>query len=273
MGMGELEWYHNQVPIGRRIYIHQESFIALARRSEYTANLVFNALGKATVAKILHHHLTQAIEFGSIDAAKARNALTRASNLFGESLTNALAQIGFQPVEHNSHDFEPILREGERINACCFEAGYFTFATGDRAADVMYAEKGSMHEERAAIRARKGPSDLTWINGRRLALLDPTLPLGERAARHYLARPAQRTALSPDAFAERKRLVVSQLLVETDALIKGEETWEDPTELYALEQLTSAYRWSLNKGIFAGAQSDSDMIAPAHYLLECAGVC
>ena len=251
----ELGWYHNQEPEGRRIYVHEESLRALARRSNYAADLVFSALGRATVAKILHHHLMQAIEFGSMDSSKARDTLERVRTRFGESLTLALRQIGYQPLEHSKHDFYPILRSGEHVNAFCLESGYFTFATGDKAAGVMYAEKGSMHEERAAIRAGTGPRDLTWINARRLALLDANLPIGPGAAVYYFAGSAQRASLSPTKVSACKRRAVFRLLSETDTLIRGKDAWQSPDEKYVLNQLSLAYQWALSKGIFADAQS------------------
>src|SRR5260370_4480551 len=146
---------------GRRIYVHELSFILLGQRSEDAALLVFNSLGRAIAEKIVHHHFEQAIEFKLVDSIKGRGVVKRLGQHYSPILTLTLRQIGYRPAEpaHYS-DFYPLLGSSEHILASCSEAGYFTFATGIQTTKRMFAEKGSMHAERTAIRDGKGPIDI-----------------------------------------------------------------------------------------------------------------
>jgi hypothetical protein len=241
---------------GRRIYVHELSFVSLGQRSEAAALLVFNSLGRTIVEKIAHHHLEQAIEVKLVDSIKGQGVVKRLGQHYNPVLTLTLQQIGYRPAEPAHHsDFYPLLGGNEHILASCSEAGYFTFATSIQAAKRMFAEKGSMHMERTAIREGKGPIDITWVNGRNLALLRPDLPIGPSMAPFYFGPTSRGELLSIGKFASLKQQVATQILTEVETVVLGDEDWNSAGEARMLGQLFATCQATLAKGIFADRRS------------------
>jgi hypothetical protein len=258
---------------GRRIYIHEASFISLASRSNAAAELVFTTLAVTSTLKILHHHISQALEFDLLDNNKAKRLHRRVNSKYGQILSIAFRQIGYQSNLNGRHDFCPLIQFEERIIASCTEAGYFTFATGNRAAIRMFAEKGNMHEERAAIKEGYGPSDLVWINGNNLALLDPSLPVGQNTAKFYFGRHIEQGRISADELNAVKQKVTLNTLTELELKIRGRDSWDTPHEVQLFKQLSLTMRSALSKGIFSGVafpiDIENERISPYRVCIPC----
>lgn len=237
---------------GRRVYVHGLSFISLAQQSMDAALLVFNTLGRVTLEKVAHHQLEQAIEFGLVDPVKGLNVLKRLSGHYGSILTATLRQVGYRPSEPTYYkDFYPLLRRNESVYDTCSEAGYFLFATGIEATKRMFDEKGSMHAERTAIREGRGPNDITWINGRNLALVQSDIPTGLGAARYYFGPGSYGKPLHREEFAILKQQVAARILNEVETIVRGDDNWNSFEEAHVLNQLFATCRITLTKGIFA----------------------
>lgn len=237
---------------GRRIYVHALSFLSLGQLSMDAALLVFNTLGRVSMEKIAHHQFEQAIEFDLVDPVKGLNVVKRLNEHYGSILTPMLRQIGYRPSEPARYkDFYPLLTMSEYVYDTCSEAGYFLFATGKEATKRMFEEKGSMHAERTAIREGKGPNDITWINGRNLALLRPDLPIGSGAAKFYFGSPSYDKPLHSEEFAVVKQQVAARLLSEVETVVRGANHWNSFEEAQVLTHLFATCRVTLTKGIFA----------------------
>jgi hypothetical protein len=235
---------------GRRIYVHERSFNFAAQQSEQAARLILQALGFTVAAKIVHHHLEGAVDLGLISAETSAQLIDRLTTLSGPRLTAALRRVGYRPSESRKFGgFYPLLDPPEEIVASCAEAGYFTFATGIRAAERMYAEKGSMRAERSAIRAGGGPSDVTWVNGRNLALIQLDMPIGECTAICHIRARSQKEVSAQTLALVRAEMVTAVLASIVDAT-NGEQSWSGPAESMLRDQMLSSCAAALAKGIF-----------------------
>lgn len=238
-------------PDGRRIYVHQLSFTTLAQQSPDSALLVFNSLGQMIVEKITHHHLEQAVEFKLVNPVRGLNVVNKLRKHYSPLLTSTLRMIGYRPIEPVRHrDFYPLLGSSEYVYDTCAEAGYFLFATGIEATRRMFEEKGSMHQERVAIREGLGPTDITWINGRNLAFLRSDLPLGPGAAKFYFAPESRNNRMDVDEFATLKQQVARRILTELEITLFSDGSNYSHEESEIFERLFATCRVALTKGIF-----------------------
>jgi hypothetical protein len=246
-------------PIGRRIYIHEYSFQALARTSEAAARLVFSTLATVIVDKIAYHHLDQANDLGIVSHNCGDHLCEAMGRAADDDLSTALQQIVFRPAgPAERHGAYPLLLKHEQIVATCFEAGYYTFATGKQAADEMYAETGSLRAERAQLRAGHGPDDLTLIKGDSLALLRYGVPTGPHAALAYFSGASKGTRLPPGSLVHVKNEIVREVLKNLNGSIRHVCRVSSANERTVLDQVASACANVLSSGLFADSTLDPD---------------
>lgn len=183
---------------GRRIYIHQQALRFLAASDPHLCVRLADSLADVRATKLIHHQTEMALELGLVSDEFA-SALDR---LFGwQRLTETFRQIVYRPVfPKRPAEALPLLGYEEKITASCSEAGYYTFATGNLAAELMFADHEPIPDLQRALSADGGPADLTMLRGRCLAALDPELGVGH-VGRQYNAA-IRRSSLSDAAIDE-----------------------------------------------------------------------
>jgi|GEM_PF-5054422 len=237
---------------GRRIYVHQDSFIDLASRSRESAHFIFSSLALTNATKIAHHHLGDAVDLGILSEGASRGIMRALEAGSTDRLTDMMHRIGYRSPERYN-DFFPLLGEDERIVSSCSESGYFTYATGEGASERMFAEKGSLRQERSDIRSGTGPDDVTMIKGRVLALLDPNLPTGPDTARSYFPKGNGSATVDVSELDEIKGDVRTRVLSDLASTIRSAYPWDADNEEHAriLQDLFASVTIGLTKGIFA----------------------
>ena len=160
------------LPTSRRFYVHERSFGSLLAAQPGFRRDLTRALALAAGSRAIEQYVEDADLFGHhIDASVVHVA----RRLHREAAT--ALEMAFQCLVHvvpsQYGAIAPLLGEHDEINAWCYEAGYFTYATDEDAAKVMYAETGSLHELRGRIRRTPefDPS-LQMISGGNLFLFD-----------------------------------------------------------------------------------------------------
>jgi hypothetical protein len=121
----------------------------------------------------------------------------------GSPGVRAQPSAAVEPSANDRAEALPLLGHEEKITASCSEAGYYTFATGNLAAELMFADHEPIPELQRALSADEGPADLTMLRGRCLAALDPELGVGH-VGRQYNAA-IRRSSVSDAAIDEIDR--------------------------------------------------------------------
>ena len=193
---------------GRRIYVHQQALRFLAASDPHLCVRLADSLADVRATKLVHHQTEMALEIGLVSSEFA-SAL---DGLFGwQRLTETFRQIVYRPV-FPKRPAEALLLLGheEKVTASCSEAGYYTFATGDLAAELMFADHEPIPELQRALSAGEGPADLTMLRGRCLAALDPELGVGHVGRRYNAA--IRRSSVSDAAIDEIDRAARTRCL-------------------------------------------------------------
>lgn len=156
---------------GRRIYIHRESMLHLARQNESMAKQVFSALVNVEIGKIVHHHvIDQGAELRLVRDSIATDFYRPLENQWKKEITSLFTNLGFRPsVPRDRSKFYPLLLDGENIVATCSDQGYLTFATDAPSAERMFTDFEPISSLIRSLRLGAGPEDLTVIKGRSLA--------------------------------------------------------------------------------------------------------
>ncbi len=178
----------------RRFYIHEDSFSALISRHPSIAEPVGRALAAAVASRVVRHHLIDSGEdLGLVDPGTFSGLAARLEQQATARLTDLFHGLVFAPAEPEQHmSTAAVLAPEERVDALCWESGYFTFATGPTAAQIMFEETGSLRALRKAVREDPAcATNLNLITGRRslfprsdtIGVGPGTLPLYRVAAR------------------------------------------------------------------------------------------
>jgi hypothetical protein len=185
----------NQPAAGRRIYVHQHALRFLATADEGLCGRLCASLADVRATKMIHHQTEMALELGLI----SRRLAEELNQLFGwGQLTDLFREIIYRPAfPKRPAQAIALLGPDEQIIASCSEAGYYTFATGDLAAERMFADHEPIPSLQRSLSAGAGPHDLTMLRGRCLARLDPSIGTG-LVGRLYNAQIG-RTVLSDEA--------------------------------------------------------------------------
>ncbi|MFE7797714.1 hypothetical protein [Nocardia sp. NPDC057440] len=150
-------------------------------------------LAVVRAAKLIHHHL---VETGGLLGLVRPVIADRFDDSFSwkAPLSSLLHRLAYRPCfPRDRGAVWPVLQPEEGVIATCTEAGYYTFATGEAAAERMFADHVPMGELQQLLAAGRGPGDLTIIKGRSLARVDPRLGVG-RVGRRYAAALAAGSA-------------------------------------------------------------------------------
>ena len=152
--------------MGRRLYIHKNSFDFLAHQDVRLCNAVEVALGRVRVMKLLRHYCDDNwIPLGLVSVDAARSLLAPFAGSLQE-LTSLLREVD----NENAYDgaLVRLLNESDEIIASCYEGGYFTFATDAASSETMYDDHERLKSLWEAVYAGDGPLDLTMTRGPRL---------------------------------------------------------------------------------------------------------
>ncbi|HYI61040.1 MAG TPA: hypothetical protein VEW93_04465 [Acidimicrobiales bacterium] len=153
---------------GRRLYVHEDAFKALITDCPDQREATLRALGLALASRVAGHHLIDAGEAVGLvpDRAFSAEVGTLAAAATA-ALTELFRGVALSPVDPARYGSTvPLLAPEEAVVAHCWESGYFTFATGDEAARVMFAEVGSLRQLRRALRRDPAiAADLELVSG------------------------------------------------------------------------------------------------------------
>jgi hypothetical protein len=186
---------------GRRIYIHKLSFRELiAQGSDHGARMC-EALAFVRATKMIHHQAEMAVELGLMRRAMGEELV----GLFGWSAaTDVFKDLVFRPCFPKQASIaRRLLEPGERIVASCYEAGYYTFATGAAASGRMFADHETAGDAQRALNAGVGPSDLTMLRGR--CLTGHSTDAGTGDVGHLYSHALRRSVLDESAIDEIDR--------------------------------------------------------------------
>jgi len=152
---------------GRRLYIHERSFQQLALGSHGTAWDVYTCLARISVLKTIHHQVRHdGVCLGLIAEGSAESVLEHLRTAWSTRISSWFRRLS---VRTRRPRLLPapgsLLRLGESVVASCYFAGYYTFATGCRAADLMYRDQRGIAELRRRLAARLDPGELVLISG------------------------------------------------------------------------------------------------------------
>ena len=189
----------------RRFYVHEGSFRDLCADFPDQEAVLMSALGFYVASRIARHHLIlNGEEIALVPRATFAPSVRELDATACDRLTFALRRLVYAPADPGHNDeTRTLLNSSEVVVATCWENGYFTFATGSRAARSMFEETGSLRALRARIRTSPDAHpDLTMISGRRLFPHSPVLDVGSdthTAYRQARTRARPRCSASPDA--------------------------------------------------------------------------
>lgn len=167
-------WNDTPVIDGRRIYIHNYSLRCLGRHSVDLASQITSLLAEVRAVKIVHHHI---VDLG-VGLGLVRKSI--ADQFFQSEwegkLSGFFQGVGYQPCFPSRKAlFLRLIEEDEQIGASCSDSGYYTFDTGIRASDRMFADEEKIPNHQRSLNRGDGPSDLTMIRDNSLALVDSNL--------------------------------------------------------------------------------------------------
>ena len=179
-------------PASRRFYVHIGSLAFLIAAQP----TFFGELAHALALSGASRALDQAVEdWTMFSRSEMEPALEKAAptlhDLAAEALQTAFQCI-VQLIPPRFGATELLLGSHEQINAWCYEDGYLTFATDKSAAEIMYAEAGSLRKLRSEIR-RSPDFDpaLEMISGHSLFLFDQRERTGPGTALFYKKHSAR----------------------------------------------------------------------------------
>jgi hypothetical protein len=172
----------------RRFYIHEGSFRDLCNDFPAWQAATVEALALALADRMTYHHLiANGEKLGLVPDGTFTSMVKRLDKEIFAQLSELFHALVFAPADQPRNDeVRPLLARQEQVEATCWEAGYFTFATGKKSSDVMFRETGSLRALRAEVRiAPHLYPDLTIISGRRLYPFSVTAGLGPGTRRDY----------------------------------------------------------------------------------------
>jgi hypothetical protein len=188
-GLSVDEWCAIGPPTSRRFYVHAGSFQGLMLAQSSFAEELGTALALSAASRAAEQVLEDRSMFGLDGVGLVTEPLSAAVQDLRQMAADALQEafqclIHLVPPRFGATEF--LLGAHEEVNAWCYEDGYFTYATDENAAQVMYAETGSLRQLRSQVR-RSPESDpsLRMISGPSLFLFDQKVGVGPGTAKFY----------------------------------------------------------------------------------------
>lgn len=213
---------------GRRIYIHQDSFLNLAQQAVNNAEEIFLCLGKVALTKAVYQNF---VEDGTmlmiLEKSEAQEILEKARQKWFDPLNVLFDRLVFFSQDSSERNrVSPILEAGERIVASCYDDCYYTYSTGDAAARRMFADREKIKTLRKAVREKTGHFDLTMINGPVLFFVDPEIGCGPDCKVLYRKKQkGQGASVSSDEMIRIKMSIFQTLNSELRNLV--DDMWPD----------------------------------------------
>lgn len=200
--------------MGRRLYIHRNSFDFLSHQDVEICNAVEGALGRVRVMKLIRHYCYDNwIPLGLIAKQDAEMAEGPFHDAF-ENLTKLLREVDHETVAGGC--VVRVLDNGDAIVSSCYEGGYFTFATDPASAEAMYEDHVPLAELWSDVRVGSGPTDLTMTRGPRLFAQRTQL---SAIPSHRLRK--RQLAVTPAVHQSVKRSVRASLVAELGSTANG----------------------------------------------------
>lgn len=172
----------------RRFYIHEESFRDLCADFPEHEEGVLVALGLLVASRMARHHLIlNGEELGLARPGTFAPVVEQLDARARTHLTDLFHGLVYSPPGAHTHDeTAAVLAPYEAVCAVCWEGGYFTFATGAHAANVMFEETGSLRALRSEVRMTpEMHPDLTMVSGRCLFPRRPEVGAGRGTRMTY----------------------------------------------------------------------------------------
>lgn len=187
---------------GRRFYVHERSLAALAAEAPDLAPLVRESVALLVVSRVIRHALVDDRNMsGAAEVVEITAFAERARATANRSLTALFQDVVVEDRRPDAFgSTSRLLGADESVIAYCYESGYFTFATGEASACVMFAETGSLHGLRSMIREHPGSErDLTIVSGTTLHAFRGDVGVGPDTQHLYRA-PKDGVVQSPGAW-------------------------------------------------------------------------
>lgn len=179
-------------PTSRRFYIHERSFGTLVVAQPSMFRPLSTALGLCAASRAADQLIEDATLFGDVGVGvEVKLAAQELHSWAADALQDCFQNlVHLVPPKFGATAF--LLDSDERVAAWCYEDGYFTYATDEDAAVVMYAETGSLKELRSRIR-RSPETDpsLRMISGDGLFMVDQSFGAGDGTAKYYATQAAR----------------------------------------------------------------------------------
>jgi len=157
---------------GRRIYLHENALVHLARQNPCAASLVFETLAQIAIRKTLFHQVEQdGVVLGTISPEGARRLAAAIDGDGAEVASRCLHTISYKP-ENGAARPLPLQESQEQIAGTCYFDQHYAFATSEEMANVMYLDDRSLKEMRRLRESGEDYQDLVLVSGPRL-LLEP----------------------------------------------------------------------------------------------------
>lgn len=223
-------------PVSRRFYVHERSFGYLAAAQPIVLDDLGHALGLSAASRAAAQFADDLNLMGRDDDAARLLGRVDALALAAAAALQDAFQLFIQLVPDRFGATEVLLGRHEQVNAWCYEDGYFTYATDEVQADIMYAETGSLKALRSQIRrAPQSEPALQMISGEALFLYDRRIGIGPGTAKEYRAQHARllRRAVAPDLDRVRQLTQVHAVL---------DTTFPEPGDTLILQMLDACRR-------------------------------
>lgn len=204
---------------GRRIYVHERSFLQLALASRSAAHTVYTCLALISVLKTIHHQIRHdGVYLGLIAEWPAERVLERLrvswSHRISRWFHRLRAWARLPGARHKT--LVALLHPDEALVASCYFSGYYTFATGYCAADLMYRDRRDIRELRRRLAPGSWEDDLALISCRLVSEEDE---LAGRIQRRWQGRGHFTRSTLPTLQAPTVRMeVLASIRVEAAAL-------------------------------------------------------
>lgn len=238
-------------PVGRRIYIHEESFTDLARQGTPQAVLIYRMAARNIVIKAAHHAEQDAMMLGLELPDNAIKLADEISSVWSETATWTLQGIAYRPGDPRLRsNIYPVIESDEEIYATCYFSNYYTFATGKQSADMMFADTNEISAVRKLM-TETDPSyaDMSLLNGNCLFFIEPGMPLGVGVANQVSNSIKKRPRLSSDELNSVKKDVFESTRAELDQLMRLtlDQSCQAQQKLQA--DIHAALRYAFTRGI------------------------
>lgn len=204
---------------GRRIYIHEQALTVVGKTNRTLAHNVPFAIAATRALKVINHYVSdQGVELGLVRPETAHLLSEAARTTWGLTMTQLLRSLVHRRTEQRRQgEVSLVLTEEESVEATCSDSGYLTFATSRTAADRMYADTGPIRPLAASVNAGTGPTDLTIIRGRNLALYSPDIGVGWVSGSYFPVR----VEVSPLTSADATHKATSEVLGHLVGIVNG----------------------------------------------------